>query len=107
MTHSLIARRWRGVTRREDAETYLEFLHRTGIADYGATPGNRGVIVERTIEGPHAVFVLTTFWDDEEAIRRFAGDDITLARYYPEDDGFLVERPVHVTHAHVVYMQTT
>lgn len=106
MTQPLIARRWRGVTRREDADAYLEFLRRTGVADYRATPGNRGVIVERTVEGPHAVFVLTTFWDDEDAIRRFAGDDITLARYYPEDDGFLVERPAHVTHAQVVVLDT-
>ena len=72
MAVPLIARRWRGVTRREDADAYLAFLRHLGVADYRATPGNRGVIVERRIEGPHAIFVLTTLWDDEAAIRRFA-----------------------------------
>ena len=101
----LIARRWRGVTRREDADAYLAYLHRSGLADYRATPGNRGVVVERSIEGPHAVFVLTTFWESVDDIRRFAGDDISIARYYPEDDAFLLEKPAHVTHADVVFMK--
>ena len=100
----MIARTWRGVTRAEDAEAYLAYLKNTGVADYRATSGNRGVIVERTIDGDRAIFELTTFWESEDAIARFAGDDINLARYYPEDDHFLLERPRHVTHATVVYL---
>ena len=36
---------------------------RTGLADYRATPGNRGVFVLRRVEGDVAHFVLTTLWD--------------------------------------------
>jgi hypothetical protein len=36
--------------------------------------------------------------------RKFAGDDISLARYYPEDDEFLLDKPRHVTHATVVFL---
>jgi hypothetical protein len=103
----MIARTWRGVTRAADADAYLVYLMQTGLADYRATPGNRGVIVERTVDGDRAIFELTTFWESEEAIARFAGDDISLARYYPEDDRFLLERPRHVTHATVVHLDVS
>jgi hypothetical protein len=37
-----------------------------------------------------------------DAIRAFAGDQPELARYYPEDDRFLVHRPLNVEHHRVV-----
>jgi hypothetical protein len=37
-----------------------------------------------------------------ESVRRFAGDDYTRARYYEEDDCFLLEREPLVTHDEVV-----
>jgi hypothetical protein len=100
----MIARTWRGVTRADDADAYLAYLKKTGVADYRSTAGNQGVIVQCTVEGGRAVFELTTFWESREAIARFAGDDISLARYYPDDDRFLLERPQHVTLATVVYL---
>jgi hypothetical protein len=42
-----------------------------------------------------------SWWDSLDSIRAFAGDDPTRARYYPEDDAFLVERPEHVEHSTV------
>jgi heme-degrading monooxygenase HmoA len=42
-----------------------------------------------------------SWWDSMESIRGFAGDRPELARYYPEDDRFLVERPEFVDHAEV------
>ena len=103
----MIARTWRGVTRADDADAYLAYLKKTGLADYRATPGNRGVIVQLAIDGDRAMFELTTFWESEQAIARFAGDDVTVARYYPEDDHFLLERPRHVTHAMVVHLDVS
>jgi heme-degrading monooxygenase HmoA len=50
-----------------------------------------------------AEFLLVSLWDSEEAIRRFAGDDIDKAVFYPEDERFLVERDDHVWHYEVVY----
>lgn len=37
-----------------------------------------------------------------EAIRAFAGAEVDRARYYPEDDRFLLEKPDHVEHHRVV-----
>lgn len=39
----------------------------------------------------------------EEAIRRFAGEDMERAVYYPEDERFLLEKNEHVTHYEVVF----
>jgi hypothetical protein len=47
-------------------------------------------------------FVLTTLWDSLGAIRGFAGDDYTRARYYPEDDDYLLDREPFVLHYEVL-----
>ena len=98
----MIARLWHGVVPAEKGDAYYEFLLRTGVADYKATPGNLGVHVFRRIEGGQAHFLLTSFWESEEAIRRFAGDDITKARYIPEDSEFLLELEPFVVHYEVL-----
>ena len=99
----MIARTWAGATRAADADTYLDYLHSTGLAEYRKTPGNRGVLALRRIAGNRAEFLLVTLWDSEEAIRRFAGNDIERAVFYPEDDRFLVARDDRVRHYEVVY----
>lgn len=98
----MIARRWRGATPADRAEAYTEYLNRTGVPDYRATPGNRGVYVLRRIEGDRAVFELISLWDSLDAIKAFAGDDVERARYYPEDDDYLLEREPTVDHFDVV-----
>lgn len=94
----MIARQWHGRVRTAEAEAYHEYLKRTGLGDYAATPGNRGVFVFRRTEGEVTHYLLTTLWDSWDAIRAFAGEDIEVARYYPEDDGYLLEREPTVTH---------
>ena len=99
----MIARAWRGATKAKDSEAYLEYLHRTGLAEYRKTPGNRGVLGLRRIANGRAEFLLVSLWESEDAIRQFAGDDIDKAVFYPEDERFLVERDDHVSHYEVVY----
>jgi len=36
-------------------------------------------------------FITVTYWESEQAIRAFAGDALLTAKYYPEDQGFLLE----------------
>jgi heme-degrading monooxygenase HmoA len=99
----MIARTWKGATKAQDAEAYLEYLHRTGLAEYRKTPGNRGVLGLRRIVKDRAEFLLISLWDSSEAIRQFAGDDIEKAVFYPEDERFLVERDEHVSHYEVIF----
>lgn len=94
----MIARMWRGETRAADAEEYLDYLRRTGVADYRATPGNRDVIVLHRVLGDRAEFLLVTLWDSRDAIAAFAGPDIDKARYYPADQQYLLSFPEKVEH---------
>lgn len=98
----MIARTWHGRVPTAKARAYHSFLERTGLADYAKTPGYRGVLVLRTDEGDVTRFTLTSFWDSYDAIRRFAGDDYARARYYDDDDAFLVEKEPFVAHAEVI-----
>lgn len=97
----MIARTWHGRTKRTDADTYLEYLFKTGIPGYRATPGNKGAWVLRRIEGDVCHFLTLTFWESREAIKRFAGEKIELARYFSEDEKYLLEFEASVTHYEV------
>ena len=94
----MIARTWRGWTRREDAEAYLEYLRETGLKEYRATPGNRGAWALQRDEGDRTEIVTLTFWDSLDAVRSFAGEEVERAVFYPEDDRFLLERELTATH---------
>ena len=98
----MIARTWHGRVPAAKADAYHAYLQRTGLPDYAATPGNLGVLAFRRTEGDVTHFVLTTLWDSMDAIRAFAGDDPERARYYPEDDDYLLEREPLVTHHEVL-----
>ncbi len=43
-----------------------------------------------------------SWWDSMASITAFAGEDLEAARYYPEDDRFLLEKPEQVEHHRVV-----
>lgn len=101
----MIVRTWHGVTPRERSDDYLQFLMRTGVRDYRATPGNRGVYVLRRDAGERAEFLLLTLWDSFDAIRAFAGPDVNRARYYPEDPDYLLEMEPGVEHYEVLHAE--
>ena len=95
----MIARLWHGITPTAKADAYLEFLKARALPDYRATPGNLGAFVLRRIEGSTAHFTTLTHWESLEAIATFAGEDIERAKYYPEDQDFLLEFEPHVVHS--------
>jgi heme-degrading monooxygenase HmoA len=102
-SNAMIARIWKGVTRSQDADTYLDYLRRTGLAAYRATPGNRAAFALRRVVDGRAEFLLLTLWESREAIASFAGPDPDRAVFYPEDDRFLVDRDLHVDHFDLVF----
>jgi heme-degrading monooxygenase HmoA len=98
----MIARTWRGWTRREDADAYVGYLRRTGIKEYVETPGNRAAYILRRNDGDRTEFVTLTFWDSMDAVRGFAGEEAERAVFYPDDDRFLVERETTATHYELI-----
>jgi heme-degrading monooxygenase HmoA len=97
----MIARIWRGRTSASHSDEYLLLLEKTGLRDYRATEGNRGVLVLRREHEGVAEFTILTLWDSMDAIRRFAGDEPDRARYYPEDPKYLLEMVPFVDHHEV------
>jgi heme-degrading monooxygenase HmoA len=97
----MIARTWRGVVRRDDAEAYAKYIRDTGFAEYAETPGNRGAWMLRRDEGEQTEFITLSMWESEDAIRAFAGNDIEAAVLYPEDERYLIGEST-VTHHDVV-----
>ena len=87
----MIARTWHGAVPVERGYAYQQYLLETGAQDYQRTPGNRGVYVLRRNEDNIAHFRLMTLWDSLDAIKAFAGDNAERARYYPEDEKYLLE----------------
>ena len=94
----MIARMWRGTTVPAEADRYAAYLDATGVAACHTTPGNRGVVVLRRDRGDRSEFTFISYWEDAEAVRRFAGPDPDTAVFDPEDDRYLVERETRVTH---------
>ena len=47
-------------------------------------------------------FITMTTWEKLEDIKAFAGEDLETAKYYPEDEGFLLEFEPTVVHYEVV-----
>jgi len=98
----MIARTWTGTVRRSDADEYAEYIRKTGFAEYGQIPGNRGAWMLRRDEGKRTEFITLSLWESEDAIRSFAGDDIEAAVLYPEDERYLIDGGSAVAHYEVV-----
>ncbi len=98
----MIARLWHGRVPASKSDAYYAYLLQTGVQEYAATPGNKGVQVLRMTEGGVSHFLLVTLWDSVDAIKRFAGEDYACAKYYPGDDDFLLEREARVQHFEVL-----
>lgn len=97
----MIARMWHGRTPLDKAEAYATFLDNRAMPDYRSTPGNLGAQVLRRDEGGVAHFLTLSYWEDEDAIRAFAGANLLKAKYYSEDEGFLLEFEPEVVHYEV------
>jgi heme-degrading monooxygenase HmoA len=99
----MIARRWRGTVRAADHDAYFRYLEEGGIAALTATPGNEGVIVFRHLDeaADTSDIEVVSLWRDRRSIEAFAGSDISVARFFPDDDRYLVERELTVRHDEV------
>jgi heme-degrading monooxygenase HmoA len=87
----MIVRMWHGRVQKAKADAYRAFLIERAIPDYQSVPGNLNVYVLEREEADIMHFMTVTLWENIAAIRAFAGDDPSVAKYYPEDHGFLLE----------------
>ena len=94
----MIARIWRGAVATADADAYADYIDQTGLAAYKNTPGNRGAWMLRRDMDENTEFLTFSLWESMDAVKAFAGENPEVAVFYPEDDRYLVERDLTVTH---------
>jgi len=99
---NMIVRMWHGRVPTSKAQAYRTFLNKRAIPDYQSVDGIIDVYILERAEGEITHFVTMTFWENLDAIKGFAGDDVEVAKYYPEDKDFLLEFEPRVVHYEVV-----
>lgn len=75
----MIARHWRGVTRADQADAYVEHLHTETFPKLETIPGFAGVTLLRRAIPLGVEFLVITRWRSLDDIRRFAGEDAEVA----------------------------
>ena len=98
----MILRIWHGRVATERAAEYADLVRRTGIAGYRETPGNLDAqLAVRDLGDGRSEIITLSWWISLDDIRTFAGADVEVARYYPEDDDFLLDRDPRAKHYEV------
>lgn len=98
----MIVRMWHGRVKTTQAQSYREFLNHRAIPDYRSVAGNISVHILERGEGEVTHFVTMTLWTNMDAIRGFAGNEAEKAKYYAEDEDYLLEFEPTVMHYEVV-----
>lgn len=98
----VIARIWKGRTLASKADEYEKYLNASGIAKLLAIPGNLGAQMLRRSDGDKAEFVVISFWESIDAVKRFAGADYQKAVILERDREYLLEVEPNVLHYDVV-----
>jgi hypothetical protein len=94
-----ILREWRAEIRTPQSKEYVDYIRKTGLADYRKTPGNLGAMIAvREIDKERTEVITLSLWSSLDAIRAFAGEPVDQARYYPEDEQYLLTHPDTVKH---------
>jgi hypothetical protein len=86
-----IARIWRGRTTRARADEYASYLYEHGIKPLEEKA--LGVQQFREDRADDSEFVTISYWEDVEAMSRFAGKDPRRIHHLPRDGEFLIELP--------------
>jgi hypothetical protein len=94
MTKPTIARIWRGRTTRERADEYADYLYEHGIRPLEEKA--LGVQLFREDRKTESEFVTVSYWENVEAMSRFAGEDPRRIHHLERDAEFLIELPERV-----------
>lgn len=96
----MIAREWKAKCPKEHEEGFISYLYETGIKDTSSTKGFLGAqIFNRDTDLANEVEVtLITYWKALECIKAFAGENINVAKLYPEDETYKLKPDDFVIH---------
>ncbi len=88
----MIVRMWHGMVEASKAQEYAEFMKERAVPDYSSVDGLKKLLFLKDVKADVAHFLLVTHWDSMEAVKKFAGENPEKAKYYPEDDDYLLEK---------------
>jgi len=88
----MVVRMWHGRVDSSKSDEYAEFMKQRAAPDYSSVDGLQKLLFLRKDEEDVAHFLLVSYWDSMESVKRFAGEEPENAKYYPEDDHFLLEK---------------
>ena len=96
----LTVRTWTARADAEGAGSYSRYFTGTLLPELHKLPGFEGAyLLRRDLDGDGTVELTAhTFWESPEAIRAFAGDDITVAIVEPEAQAMLLDFDRTATH---------
>ncbi len=100
-----IMRLWHGKVSKEKAYDYEKLMIDKAVPDYSSVDGLLKLYFQRKDEKEITHFLLVTIWDGIESIKKFAGPEPEIAKYYPEDDEYLLEKEKYTTMYEVFYEQ--
>ena len=100
-----IMRVWHGEVSIEKADKYEKFMVERAAPDYASVDGLLNLYFQRRDESAKAHFLLVTIWDSMDSIKKFAGAEPELAKYYPEDDGYLLSKEKQVSMYEIFYQK--
>ena len=89
---------WTGRTKAEDYDTYLAYLRGERGGGAPSNSGQQGGDALRRLHGAEAEFSVMSFWDSLDDVKAFAGEDVDAARYFPDDERFLLDFPPRLKH---------
>jgi heme-degrading monooxygenase HmoA len=102
----VIVRLWRGRAAVTEPEAYAQHAIGHVFPELSQIPGFRGAYLLRQTAADDAdtlEFVVMTFWESIEAVKQFAGDDVSSAVVEPEGRAALADWDPFVRHYELVH----
>jgi len=101
----MYCREWKARCPKNKEKSFIKYLYQTGVKDTSETPGFKGAqILSRDI-GNKIEITLNSYWESLESIKVFAGENIHVAKLYPEDSKYELEPDTFVNHYQVIENQ--
>lgn len=98
----MYAREWKARCPNSKKDGFVAYLYKTGVKDTSSTPGFHGAqIFSRPLDGKSEVTFIS-YWESLESIKAFAGEEISMAKLYPEDFKYELEPDNFVNHYEVL-----
>jgi heme-degrading monooxygenase HmoA len=99
----MIARHWRGWTKRENADKYASLLGNRVLPGLRFIPGYRGGYVLRSDGPAECEFVVINLFDSLDSVKAFAGEDYSVAVFEPKARALLSRIEPTASHYEVDY----